>query len=174
MENGLIRFNGPYNNPSLDILALRPNIAVKAGVQVMGSASAPRVLLYSDPVLPDAEKLSWVVMGRDPASGGASSALLQQAAMALLAGGNSSSGKIAGSLGLDEVGFKGGGDGDAEGAALTMGKRISDKLYLTYEQSLSGAMGIIYIFYDLSRNLTLRAQTGVTSALDLVYTVRKD
>ena len=174
VENGLIRFNGPYNNPSLDILALRPNIAVKAGVQVMGSASAPRVLLYSDPVLPDAEKLSWVVMGRDPASGGASSALLQQAAMALLAGGNSSSGKIAGSLGLDEVGFKGGGDGDAEGAALTMGKRISDKLYLTYEQSLSGAMGIIYIFYDLSRNLTLRAQTGVTSALDLVYTVRKD
>lgn len=174
VETGLIRFNGPYNNPSLDILALRPNIAVKAGVQVLGTASAPRVLLYSDPVLPDAEKLSWVVMGRDPASGGASSALLQQAAMALLAGGNSSSGKIAGSLGLDEVGFKGGGDGDAEGAALTMGKRISDKLYLTYEQSLSGAMGIIYIFYDLSRNLTLRAQTGVTSAMDLVYTVRKD
>ncbi len=106
-------------------------------MQVLGTASAPRVLLYSDPVLPDAEKLSWVVMGRDPASGGASSALLQQAAMALLAGGNSSSGKIAGSLGLDEVGFKGGGDGDAE-TALTMGKRLSDKLYLTYEQSLSG------------------------------------
>lgn len=175
VETGLIRFNGPYNNPSLDILALRPNIAVKAGVQVLGTASAPRVLLYSDPALPDAEKLSWVVMGRDPASGGASSALLQQAAMALLAGGNSSSGKIAGSLGLDEVGFKGGGDGtDAAGAALTMGKRISDKLYLTYEQSLSGAMGIIYIFYDLSRSVTLRAQTGMTSAMDIVYTVRKD
>ena len=175
VDNGLIRFNGPYNNPSLDILALRPNIAVKAGVQVLGTASAPRVLLYSDPDLPDAEKLSWVVMGRDPATGGASSAMLQQAAMALLAGGNSSSGKIASSLGLDEVGFKGGGDGsDASGAALTMGKRLSDKLYLTYEQSLSGAMGLIYIFYDLSRNVTLRAQTGMTSALDLVYTLRKD
>lgn len=175
VETGLIRFNGPYNNPSLDILALRPNIPVKAGVQVLGTASAPRVLLYSDPALPDAEKLSWVIMGRDPASGGASSALLQQAAMALLAGGNSSSGKIAGSLGLDEVGFKGGGDGtDAAGAALTLGKRLSDKLYLTYEQSLSGAMGIIYIFYDLSRSITLRAQTGMTSAMDIVYTVRKD
>ncbi|MBV8250473.1 MAG: translocation/assembly module TamB domain-containing protein, partial [Comamonas sp.] len=175
VDTGLIRFNGPYDNPSLDILALRPNIPVKAGVQVLGTASAPRVLLYSDPSLPDAEKLSWVVMGRDPASGGASSALLQQAAMALLAGGNSGSGKIASSLGLDEVGFKGAGDSsDASGAALTMGKRLSDKLYLTYEQSLSGAMGIIYIFYDLSRNVTLRTQTGMTSALDLVYTVRKD
>ena len=37
-------------------------------------------------------------------------------ALALLAGGNSSSGKIAGSLGLDEVGFKGGGDGDPVGS----------------------------------------------------------
>jgi translocation and assembly module TamB len=55
VETGLIRFNGPYNNPSLDILALRPNIAVKAGVQVLGTASAPRVLLYSDPALPDAK-----------------------------------------------------------------------------------------------------------------------
>ena len=35
-------------------------------------------------------------------------------------------------------------------------------------------MGIIYIFYDLSRSVTLRAQTGMTSALDIVYTVRKD
>lgn len=175
VESGLIRFNGPYDNPSLDILAIRPNIAVRAGVQVLGTASAPRVLLYSDPDLPDAEKLSWVVMGRDPAAGGAESAMLQQAALALLAGGHSGSGKIAGSLGLDEVGFKGPGAGeDASGAALTLGKRLSNKLYVTYEQSLSGAMGTIYIFYDLSRRLTLRAQTGVTSALDLVYTMRKD
>ena len=37
VETGLIRFNGPYNNPSLDILALRPNISVRAGVQVTES-----------------------------------------------------------------------------------------------------------------------------------------
>ncbi|MBR7560534.1 translocation/assembly module TamB domain-containing protein, partial [Mycobacterium tuberculosis] len=49
VETGLIRFNGPYANPSLDILALRPNIAVRAGVQVQGTANAPRVRLYSDP-----------------------------------------------------------------------------------------------------------------------------
>ncbi|QIL71689.1 hypothetical protein G7048_15795 [Diaphorobacter sp. HDW4B] len=175
VESGLIRFNGPYNNPSLDILAIRPNITQRAGVQVLGSAMAPRVSLYSDPDLPDAEKLSWVVMGRDPALGGASSAVLQQAALALLAGGNSGSGKIAGSLGLDEVGFRGPSDGsDASGAALTMGKRLSEKLYVTYEQSLSGAMGTIYIFYDLARNLTVRGQTGVTSAVDLIYTIKKD
>ena len=176
VETGVIRFNGPYDNPSLDILAIRPNIQARAGVQVLGTAQAPRVRLYSDPDLPDAEKLSWVVMGRDPSGGGAESALLQQAALALLAGGGGGgTGKLAGSVGLDEIGFKGGGEGSgASGAALTMGKRISSKLYLTYEQSLSGAMGTIYIFYDLSRRLTLRGQTGTTSALDLIYTIRKD
>ena len=168
---GTIRFNGPYNDPSLDIIALRPNIAVKAGVKVAGSATQPRVQLYSDPVMPDGEALSWVVMGRDPTEGGAESALLQQAALALLSGSNSS-GNIAGTIGLDELGFK--GANGAEGAALTLGKRISQELYLAYEQSLNGAMGTLFIFYDLSKRLTLRGQTGENTGMDLIYTRRKD
>ena len=171
METGLIRFNGPYNNPSLDILALRPNIAVKAGVQVTGSAMAPRVNLYSDPVMPDAEKISWVVMGRDPAGGGANSAMMQQAALALLGGGSGESltGNIAQSLGLDEIGF--GGD-DSNGGSLSLGKRLSKDLYVTYEAGLAGTLGALYIFYDFTRNLQLRGSAGTSSAVDLIYTLR--
>lgn len=176
VETGLIRFNGPYNNPSLDILALRPNISVRAGVQVSGSALAPRVRLYSDPELPDAEKLSWVVLGRDAAAGGAEAAVLQQAALALLGRkGGSGTANVASRLGLDEIGFKGPGTGDdATGAALTFGKRLSTDLYVTYERSLSGTLGTLYIFYDLSRRLTLRGQTGTQSAVDIIYTVKYD
>ncbi len=177
VETGLIRFNGPYNNPSLDILALRPNISVRAGVQVTGSALAPRVKLYSDPDLPDADKLSWVVLGRSAAGGGAEAAVLQQAALALLGRGgtNNPTANAARRLGLDEIGFKGPGTGDdATGAALTFGKRLSKDLYVTYERSLSGTLGTLYIFYDLSRRLTLRGQTGEKSAADLIYTVRYD
>ncbi|WP_233589825.1 translocation/assembly module TamB domain-containing protein [Acidovorax sp. FJL06] len=180
VETGLIRFNGPYNNPSLDILALRPNISVRAGVQVTGSAQAPRVRLVSDPELPDAEKLSWVVLGRSAAAGGAEAAVLQQAALALLGrggggGGSGTAAHVANRLGLDEIGFKGPGAGeDATGAALTFGKRLSKDLYVTYERSLSGTLGTLYIFYDLSRRLTLRGQTGEKSAVDLIYTVKYD
>lgn len=175
VETGIVRFNGSYDNPSLDILAIRPNIAVRAGVQVTGSARDPRVRLYSDPDLPDAEKLSWVVMGRDPAQGGAETALLQQAALALLSGGGTGE-NFAGRVGLDEIGFKGPGSNASgeDSPALTLGKRLSNNLYVTYEQSLSGAMGTLYVFYDLSRRLTLRGQTGENSAVDLIYTVRKD
>ena len=78
--------------------------------------------------------------------------------------------------GLDEIGFKGAGNSgdDSAGAALTLGKRLSKDLYVTYEQSLNGAMGTLYIFYELSRRLTLRAQTGVQTAVDLIYTMRRD
>ncbi|MBD9391727.1 translocation/assembly module TamB domain-containing protein [Acidovorax sp. ACV01] len=177
VETGLIRFNGPYNNPSLDILALRPNISVRAGVQVTGSAQAPRVKLYSDPELPDAEKLSWVVLGRNASAGGAEAAVMQQAALALLGrkGGGNTSANIASRIGLDEIGFRSATAGeDASAAALTFGKRLSKDLYVTYERSLSGTLGTLYIFYDLSRRLTLRGQTGEKSAVDIIYTVKYD
>lgn len=175
VEAGLIRFNGAYDNPALDILALRPNIAVRAGVQLSGSAQAPRVKLYAEPDLPDAEKLSWVVLGRSASAGGAEAAMLQQAALALLGrnSGDSTASSIASRLGLDEIGFRSTGD-DASATALTFGKRISRDLYLTYERSLSGTLGTLYIFYDLSRRLTLRGQTGEKSALDIIYTLQYD
>ena len=68
----------------------------------------------------------------------------------------------------------GGSGEDASAAALTFGKRLSKDLYVTYERTLSGTMGALYIFYDLSRHLTLRAQTGEKAALDLIYTRRFD
>ena len=177
IDIGVLRFNGPYDNPSLDIIALRPNLPQKVGVQITGTALLPRIRLYADPDLPDADKLAWLVLGRSAANGGAESAVLQQAAVALLSGnGKSLSGELASSLGLDEISLGSGSrsDATATGAAVTLGKRLSKDFYLAYETSLSGAFGSLYIFYDLSRRLTLRAQAGEQSALDLIFTVRRD
>ena len=177
IETGVLRFNGPYDNPSLDIIALRPNLPQTVGVQITGTALLPRIRLYAEPDLPDADKLAWLVLGRSAASGGAESAVLQQAAVALLSGnGKTLSGELANSLGLDEISLATGSRSDvtATGAAVTLGKRLSKDFYLAYETSLSGTFGSLYIFYDLSRRLTLRAQAGEQSALDLIYTVRHD
>jgi translocation and assembly module TamB len=177
IDTGVLRFNGPYDNPSLDIIALRPNLPQKVGVQITGTALLPRIRLYADPDLPDADKLAWLVLGRSAANGGAESAVLQQAAVALLSGnGKTLTGELANSLGLDEISLASGSrsDATATGAAVTLGKRLSKDFYLAYETSLSGAFGSLYIFYDLSRRLTLRAQAGEQSALDLIFTVRRD
>jgi translocation and assembly module TamB len=177
IDTGVLRFSGPYDNPSLDIIALRPNLPQKVGVQISGTALLPRIRLYADPDLPDADKLAWLVLGRSAANGGAESAVLQQAAVALLSGnGKTLTGELASSLGLDEISLASGSrsDATATGAAVTLGKRLSKDFYLVYETSLSGAFGSLYIFYDLSRRLTLRAQAGEQSALDLIFTVRRD
>lgn len=64
IERGLLNFTGPVENPALDILALRKNQQVEAGVQVTGTARSPRVRLVSIPNVPDREKLSWLVFGK--------------------------------------------------------------------------------------------------------------
>ena len=180
IEQGLLRFSGPYDNPALDILALRPNLAQRVGVRVTGTAMAPVIRLYAEPDMPDADKLAWLVLGRSPAAGGAESAVLQQAALALL-GGNSKglSGELASALGLDDLSLANrttttAAGTTATGTALMLGKRLSRDFYLAYESSVSGAFGNLFIFYDLSRKLTLRAQTGELNALDLIYTIRHD
>ena len=178
IEEGVLRFNGPYDNPALDILAIRPNLATRVGVQVSGTALSPRVRLYAEPELPDAEKLAWLVLGRSGANGGAESAVLQQAALALLGGnGKGLSGGLAEALGLDELSFRGSAsnaDGTTSAAAVTLGKRLSRNFYVAYERSVAGTLGTVYIFYDLSKRFTMRAQTGEQSAIDLIFTVPYD
>ncbi|MDO9358025.1 MAG: translocation/assembly module TamB domain-containing protein [Polaromonas sp.] len=173
VEQGLLRFTGAVDNPTLDILAIRPNLTQRVGVQITGTALLPRVRLYAQPELPDAEKLSWLVVGRASASGGAEAALLQQAAIALLGSKAGQSRGLAASLGLDELSFRGSettASGSTNEGAVTLGKRFSRNFYAAYERSLSGALGTLFVFYDLSQRFTVRAQAGEQSAVDLIFT----
>ncbi len=183
IEEGVIRFTGAYDNPSLDVLAIRPNLTQRVGVQISGTAQLPVIRLYAEPDLPDSEKLAWLLLGRSGANGGAEAAMLQQAALALLGSKGGGSGNFANAFGLDEVSLRGGSDGTsgngttangATGATVTLGKRLSRDFYVAYERSLAGTVGTLSIFYDLSRRFTLRAQTGEQSAVDLIFTLRYD
>ncbi len=178
IDQGVLRFNGTYDNPALAILAIRPNLQQRVGVQIGGTALSPVVRLYAEPDLADAEKLSWLVLGRSAASGGAESAMLQQAALALLGGnGKSLSAGLTEALGLDELSVHGAAsnaDGGTGNATFTLGKRLSRDFYVSYERSLTGTLGTLYVFYDLSRRVTVRAQTGEQSAIDLIFTVPYD
>lgn len=175
IEQGALSFSGAYDNPQLLIVALRANISERVGVRVTGTALSPAIRLYADPDMPDADKLAWLMLGRSAANGGAESVVLQQAALSLLGGKNTLGSEVAQALGLDEVSLAQGSRADtsATGAALTLGKRLSKDFYMAYESSLNGTFGSLFIFYDLSRRWTLRAQAGDQNTLDLIYTIRK-
>ena len=66
-ERGILTFQGPVENPALNVLAVRTGLPVDVGVSIGGTAARPIVRLYSDPSMTDVEKLNWLVLGRPPA-----------------------------------------------------------------------------------------------------------
>lgn len=175
IERGNLNFQGPLDNPGLNIVALRKNQEVEAGVAITGTAQAPVVKLVSNPPVPDSEKLSWLVLGHGLSETGAQEFdALQLAAGALLGAGESVSlqQRIAHAAGLEEVSLK--GAGSLETAVLTLGKRLSSRAYLSYEQGLAGTETLVKINYTLTRRVSLRAQAGTTPAVDLFYTFSFD
>jgi translocation and assembly module TamB len=192
IERGIVNFQGPLDNPGLNVVALRKNLPVEAGVAVTGTVLAPQVKLVSEPNVPDAEKLSWIVLGRgQDQAGGADTGLLMAAAGAILGGqGDGISASLARGLGLDELAVvsatAGGGDSRLPGSTVaggqsgrdanvsqqivTVGKRLSADALVSFEQSLAGAESIVKITYYLTRRLSLIGRAGTDNSIDLFYT----
>ena len=75
MERGRILFSGgPVDNPSLDMEVARTvqEYEVVAGARIKGTAQAPRLELYSEPPMPDASILSYILLGQPPGTKGGS------------------------------------------------------------------------------------------------------
>ena len=152
----------------------------------------PVVRLVSNPDVPDVEKLSWLVLGHGPEQGGAGAAgLLLSAAGSLF--GNDSGGivrQIKQGFGIDEFNVRQGDVGDSGGRQMTsrvvgstfdtssgtanqvlsVGRRLSSNLVLSYDQSLSGAGSVVKLSFALGRQVSLIARAGTDNALDILYT----
>ncbi|MBK7423522.1 MAG: translocation/assembly module TamB domain-containing protein [Propionivibrio sp.] len=191
IERGIINFQGAIDNPGLNILAVRRNLAVEAGVEVTGTAQRPLVRLVSTPNVPDTEKLSWLVLGRSPdQQGGRDSALLLAAAQTILGGQDGGAlRQLQRGLGIDEIGVSRGQLGGVErlptsrvagssgfgnsqtvnGQIVSVGKRLSANTLLSYEQSLDTMESIVKLTHNLSRRVSLVARAGSDNALDVFW-----
>jgi translocation and assembly module TamB len=174
IERGVLAFSGEADNPRLDILAVRPNLDVKVGVLISGTAQLPYVRLASEPEMSDYDKLSWLVLGR--ASDGlarADTALLQRAALALLAGeGAGMNAALLANLGLDELSVRQNEIGDVRETVVTLGKQLSRRWYVGYERSVNNTTGTWQLVYRAAQRFTLRAQSGAENSLDAIWTWR--
>jgi translocation and assembly module TamB len=175
IERGIVAFSGRVDTPRLDILALRPNIDQPVGVAITGTPQAPRVRLYSEPELPESEKLSWLVLGRGTEGlGRADVAVLQRAAVALLAGENEApTNRLLRTFGIDDLSLRQ-GDGELRETVVTLGKQLSRNWYLGYERSVNATAGTWQLVYRIAQRFTLRAQSGLENSLDLIFTWRFD
>ena len=171
VERGIVNFQGPLDDPGLNILAVRPGLAVVAGVEVTGTVRHPTVRLVSTPNVPDAEKLSWIVLGRVPDTNGVDSALLLAAAGSILGG--QSSGQLGKSLGIDEISLSQQTGSDSQTIQkVTVGKQLSTRARISYEQSLNQVGSTTIFTYTLTPRISIVTRTGTEDALDLFYTFR--
>jgi translocation and assembly module TamB len=192
LARGRLNFQGPPENPGLDILALRTGLPVEVGLTITRTAADPLVRLHSDPPMAEVEALSWLVLGRAPDQGGGDNIALVQAAASLLGGGEGYPVRVAQALGVDEFSIRSGNFGIASllpqrgvagalrsdrssaatvaGEIITIGKTINESLSVSYQEAISETARILQLNYRLSDRLSVVARGGTSNALDFVYT----
>lgn len=171
ISEGKILMNGPVDQPYVQITAIRnPDNTqddVTAGVKVTGPADEPSVTIFSDPAMPQANALSYLLRGQDidgEAGGNAMTTTLIGLSLA-------KSGKVVGEIGeafgVQDLQLDTAGSGDD--SQVTVSGYILPGLQVKYGVGIFDSVGEFTVRYRLMQDLYLEAVSGVNSAVDLLY-----
>jgi translocation and assembly module TamB len=186
IEHGTLTFFGSVENPSLDVRALRKGLPVESGVEVTGNVARPRVRLVSQPDVPDPEKISWLVLGRAPGDVSQGEAAMLASAATSLLGRTGSAADITKRIGFDEVKV---GRSDtlsalgvlpqstvagktgtaAAGEVVSIGKRLTNDIYIVYEHGLADAEGALRVTWQITQAFQMLLRAGYQPGVDAVY-----
>ena len=189
IERGILNFQGPLDNPTLNVHALRRGLPVEAGVDVVGTVAKPEVRLVSEPNVPDQDKLSWMILGRSSdQTSGSDVGLLLTAANAILGGdgGSNVTRKIAETFGLDDISISTTSSSPESqlpsqtvagsisnsmptDQVFSVGKNITPDLVFSIERSLTDATSGIKLTWKLTRRFSIIGRTGSDTSIDGQY-----
>ncbi len=177
IEQGRLMFAGtPVENPSLDIRATRafPDDNVTVGLQVRGTALVPQLSVFSSPAMEQSDALSYLVTGKplSQAKGSEGNAVGNAASALGTAGGDLLAKSIGAKMGIDDIGVA---DSTAVGgAALSVGKYISPRLYLGYGVGLFKPGQVVTVRYKLTHLFDFEMQSGsLSSRAGVNYRIEK-
>ncbi|HEY1707464.1 MAG TPA: translocation/assembly module TamB domain-containing protein [Rhizomicrobium sp.] len=167
-NSGKITFDGQSINgsfdPALDFDAQSTSGSVTAKLQVTGHASAPIIVLSSNPTLPQDEVLAHLLFGQSVAQ--LNAVQLAQIAQAFAAIGGIGSGfnplgSLRKSLGLDRLAV--GSSTSGNGAAIEAGKNFGNVYVGARQDTGGGTQAVVQV--DLTEHLKLQSTvTAVASA----------
>lgn len=176
IDRGRLLFNGPLDDPALDVRASRTVGDYRAGLELGGTLQSPVSRIFAEPPLPESDALSLLLTGRRLSEGGVSGSEVQLLVNALTGLGIRKANDIARDIGqvvgFDEVGIK--TENGLEGTELTLGKRINSRLLVRYAVGVFDGVGRFVTEYDINRYLDLEissspeAQSG-----DLIYRIER-
>jgi len=173
LSTGRITFTGGREiDPLLDIRATTKAVDATATVAIEGTASAPKISFSSSPPLPRDAIISRLLFGKDPQD--LSSIELAQLASATatltgtFGGGEGFLIKLRRQLGVDvlrvDTGGTGGTGGEgSDGASVTVGKNLSDDLYVGVRQGAGAGSTAVEVKLSLTDHIRLRTEISQTT-----------
>ncbi|MCX7543835.1 translocation/assembly module TamB domain-containing protein [Marinicella gelatinilytica] len=176
IERGELIFNGPIDNPAIDVKAARKSDdgTVTAGILISGTVNQLQSTLYSEPAMSQLEILSYLATGRglNESGGGTNGEQLAQAAILLgLKRSDSVFSQLQNAFGIDVLTIKQGTNN--QDSYIEAGQNIGDDLYVGYSQGLFNRLGFWILRYKISEALRLETTQGENQTVDLIYVRRK-
>ncbi|CAM3838996.1 translocation/assembly module TamB domain-containing protein [Rheinheimera salexigens] len=173
IRRGKLKFNGPVDQPYLDIEAIRnpesTEDGVIAGIKVVGPADEPIVTIFSEPSKPQANALSYLIAGRDIGSdsGSTSDALTTSLIGMSIASSSKLVGNIGAAFGINDLSLDTAGAGT--NSQVTVSGHLSRDLELKYGYGIFNAVGEFTLRYRIMRRLYLESVSGLDNTVDLLY-----
>lgn len=173
IRKGKMTFNGPPDQPYLNVEAIRnpANMEdnVVAGIRVIGPADRPQVTIFSEPAMPQANALSYLLAGRDldSESGSAANAVTTSLIGMSIASSGSLVGEIGEAFGVSNLTLDTAGSGDS--SQVTVSGYLNRDLQIKYGVGIFEPIGEFTLRYRLMQSLYLEAVSGLDNAVDLLY-----
>ncbi|WP_245392136.1 autotransporter assembly complex protein TamB [Salinicola halophyticus] len=173
IRQGQVLFSGAASQPSLQFEAIRnPDTTeddVVAGLRVTGSASAPRLTIFSEPAMTESRALSYILRGRAPEDAGGGDDALTSALIGLsLSQTGSAVGQVGEAFGVQDLSLDASGSGDD--SQVVVSGYVFDDLKVSYGVGIFSPIAELTLRYRLIQNLYLQAVSGAAQAVDLIYT----
>ncbi|MFU8788125.1 MAG: translocation/assembly module TamB domain-containing protein [Methylobacter sp.] len=172
VRKGRFLFNGPIDKPWLDVEAIRVSKGkdVTAILSLTGPLAAPKTQLSSQPALPEAEVLAYLVTG-GPLNQVSKSEGNRLAGAAISYGAGQVS-WLTDKLGVDEFAVE-------EGASLqdtlaTVGQYLTPDFYVGAKVGLFNRQAVLVLKHKLTNTLNVETQTGTSQRIKLNYEIDKD
>jgi len=175
VERGRLIFAGPLTSPGLDVIATRQiqdETGTEVGLQLVGPLESPETEVFSRPPTSPSDALSLLLTGRRLSAGtGADASLLLNAISGLgIRQGDQMAQQVKSVFGIDEIGFT--TSGGAEGARLSVGKRIGENLLVRYAVGVFDGVGELITRYRINKFLHLELTSSAQSQSgDLIYQI---
>ena len=171
VSRGILIFQGPIDNPGLNITAVRDTPTAKVGLRIGGFAQDIRSEIFSEPALPPTDALIILVTGKPPSDINKSEA--NQVMNAATALGVSQSewitSRLQSAFGVDVLALE---SGDTyQESTLVVGKYLTPKLFVSYIQNLFSPQGAFAMQYQIGKRLGLKAQSGETQSIDVLFRI---